>query len=187
MCERCFATYVDNSILFFDFLVGFEGEEIRALVPASEIDRNRGRSPDGAHPPDLAGDSAFGTRERPSARPGTDPYRRDASVAPLPRERPGRWAVHVFGTQLSQACKQPAATVCEALGANRHRSDSSTHTVDTSRPMRRSVARRADSSSQSSSVVMSADSPCAISMSFELFSVHAVRSVTASITSRPLG
>ncbi len=36
-----------------------------------------------------------------------------------------------------------------------------------------------------SSVMISADRPCAISMSLELFSVHAVRSVTASMTSRP--
>jgi hypothetical protein len=41
--------------------------------------------------------------------------------------------------------------------------------------------------SQSSLVLISAESPCAIWISFELLSVHAVRSVTASITSRALG
>ncbi len=39
----------------------------------------------------------------------------------------------------------------------------------------------------SSCVLMSALSPCAIWISFELLSVHAVRSVTASMTSRALG
>lgn len=44
-----------------------------------------------------------------------------------------------------------------------------------------------DATTAYSSVLMSAESPCAISMSLELFSVHAVRSVTASMTSRALG
>ncbi|ERH01968.1 MAG: hypothetical protein J07HN6_01530 [Halonotius sp. J07HN6] len=44
-----------------------------------------------------------------------------------------------------------------------------------------------DGPTYESSVVISADSPCANSISAALFSVHAVRSVTASITSRAEG
>jgi len=58
------------------------------------------------------------------------------------------------------------------------------YAVETPRePIRWVVAVRR----QSSSVLMSAERPCAISMSFALLSVHAVRSVTASMTSRALG
>ena len=54
----------------------------------------------------------------------------------------------------------------------------------TRRPDRKTRAEPAQSSSV---VLISADRPWAISMSVELLSVQAVRSVTASMTSRALG
>ena len=48
-------------------------------------------------------------------------------------------------------------------------------------------AATADGGAQSSPVLMSADRPWAIVISLELFIVQAVRSVTASMTSRALG
>ncbi len=55
------------------------------------------------------------------------------------------------------------------------------------RPDSARSVRRSASHQSSSLVTMSADRPCAIWMSVELLSVHAVRSVTASIISRAEG